>query len=101
MAKMTGIGEMLRKNKGLKKSKLEVSVYKSSGAVTAPTMDMDVKYLKEDLKRKKKSVLEYEEILEKQVPEDIAAMAKKEVEQKLAESKLRVNDVRARIRLRS
>ncbi len=100
MAKTTGIGEMLRKNKGLKKPSIEVSVYKPHSGDSPISMD-DTKYLKKDLQREKKSVLEFEEILEKWVPEDIAAMARKEVEQKLAESKLRIKDVRARIKLRS
>ena len=101
MAKYGAIGGLLRnKNMLKKKPTLEVSVYKSHGGEAVESMD-DTKYLKQDLKRQKKSVLEFEEILEKWVPEDIAAMARKEVEKKLAESKLRITETRARIKLRS
>jgi len=101
MAKSTAMGAMLRKNKnGLsKKPKLEVSVYKTHGDDMLGSMD-DTKYLKQDLKRQKESVREYEEILEKWVPEDVAAMAKKNVEQKLAEAKLSVTETRSRIKVR-
>ena len=101
MAKSTAMGAMLRKYKGglKKKPSLEVSVYKSHGDM-AESVD-DTKYLKEDLKRQKKNVLEYQEIIEKWVPEDVAAMAKKKVEAQLDDAKLRVTETRARIKMRS
>ena len=98
MVKYGEIGALL-KGKKLKKPSLEVSVYKSHGE-PMESMD-DTKYLKEDLKRQKKDVLEYEELIEKWVPEDIAAMAKKKVEAQLADAKLRVSETRARIKMRS
>ena len=100
MAKYGAIGGLLRnKNMLKKKPTLEVSVYKSHGGEAVESMD-DTKYLKQDLKRQKKSVLEFEEILEKWVPEDIAALAKKKVEEQLGNAKIRVAETRARIKMR-
>ena len=100
MSKYGEMGAMLRKNKkGLKKPSLDISVYKSHGE-PMESID-DTKYLREDLKRHKKDVLEYGEILEKWVPEDVAAQAKKQVDQKLSEAKLRITETRARIKMRS
>jgi hypothetical protein len=61
----------------------------------------DNKYLKEDLKRERARITKYQSVLDTWVPEDVAAKAKKEVEQKLAECKIRVRELRARIKVRS
>lgn len=90
-----------RKKGRLKKPpKIEVSVYVPSRDEPLKPMD-DNKYLKEDLKREVERTMKYEKVLNNWVPEDVAAMAKKEVERKLAECKIRVRELKARIKVRS
>lgn len=84
-----------------KSPELEVSVYLPHKNEGVEPMHDDSKYLKEDLKREVKRAAEYDKILETWVPEDVAAQAKKEVEKKLAECKIRVRELKARIKVRS
>jgi hypothetical protein len=96
--KMTDTLLKHRKRGRLKKPKFEVSVYVPARD-EANSID-DTKYLKEDLKREVERAMKYEKILKNWVPEDVAAKAKAEVEQKLAESKLRVRELKGRIKVR-
>ena len=98
----TGVTQMLmgnRKGKKLQKPDFEVSVYAPvRGDVS---IDNDNKWLKKDLQRENESVAKYEKILETRVPEEVAAKAKEQVEQKLAECKLRARELKGRLKLRS
>jgi hypothetical protein len=60
-----------------------------------------MKYLKKDLEREVERAMKYAKILDNWVPEDVAAKAKAEVERQLAESKLRVRELKGRIKVRS
>ena len=100
-SKVTGMLMGRRKKGGLQK-KMDVSVYVSSkdDAVGADP-DENTKWMKEDLARDVQKVKDYKEILETWVPEEVAARAKADVELQLAECKLRVQETRGRIKLRS
>jgi DNA integrity scanning protein DisA with diadenylate cyclase activity len=90
-----------RKKGRLKKPRVEVSVYvKDRDDIVGVPYDEN-KYLKKDLVREVERVAKYEKVLKHWVPEDIAAKAKEEVEKKLAESKIQVRELKARIKVRS
>jgi len=84
----------------LKKPSLSVNVYSHApgDGMNAPD---ESKWMKEDLKRERDQIKRYEQILETWVPEEVAAQAKADVEMKLSECKLRVKDIRARMKLRA
>jgi hypothetical protein len=99
--KMTDALMRHRRRGGLKKSpNVEVSVYVPSSDEPKLAVD-DKKWLKKDIQRAVEKVARYEKVLHNWVPEDIAAKAKKEVEQKLAEQKLHVREMKARLKIRS
>lgn len=103
MAKVNPVGDMLMshaKGGGLVRADIDVFVRTKMKGDNEPEMD-DTKWLKEDLKREKAQLKGYRAILDNWVPEDVAAKAEADVKQKIAECKLRVQELSARLKLRS
>ena len=97
------IGDMLvshSRKGGLMKADIDVYVRTKRKGDAELGYD-ETKYLKEDLKREKEQLKGYKAILDNWVPEDVAAKAEADVKQKMAECKLRVQELSARLKLRS
>jgi hypothetical protein len=93
-----------RRKGGLQKAVVDVDVYVRTPPMKGEAQPMDVddtKWLKEDLKAEKDRLKMYGKVLDNWVPEDVAAKAKADVESKMAECKLRIQELKGRINLRS
>jgi rubrerythrin len=93
------ISKMLSGHKRLGKPKLQVSAYVSHHDDDMAEPSHESKWLKQDLKREQRTLKGYRKVLSEWDNDAVAAKAKLDVEKKLAESRLRVKDYRARIKL--
>ena len=92
---------MRNQGKLAKAPKFDMHVYVPSKDEPRFSEEDETKYLKKDLKRETEKISKYEKILRAWVPEDVAAKAKKEVERQLAECRIRVSELKAKIKVRS
>jgi hypothetical protein len=78
-----------------KKPKIDVSVHVPLR--DEPTID-EKRFIRQDLTRMREKAKRYQSVLDTWVPEDVAAKAKKSVEERLDDCKMRIRELNTRLK---